>query len=148
MVFLVYFSFSLSLFTRCKTTAHKARTQTSKRKTRTHTKKSKAQWPPPTLRSCKLNLCSSCFLFCWTLAVSACRLYRSLAASSLASCSCRSLSFTLSNCHGPRFLGIGVTGSAKGKKWKNTGSAGEGERRRRGGQKGRFSKMWGGGEVL
>ena len=104
--------------------------------------------PPPTFRSCKRNLCSSCFMICWTLAVSACRLYRSLAASSLATCSCRSLCFTLSNCQGPRFLGIGVTGSAKGKKWKNAGAAGEGIWRRRDGQKGRFSKMCGGGEVL
>ncbi len=146
MVSSVYSSFPF--FKRWKTKAHKTRTSTNKRKSRTDTNKITTQWQPPKFLSCKLNAWTSRFVFLRTCPLSSCCAYRSLAASSLATCSCRSLRFTLSNCQGPGLAGIGVTGSRKGKKWKNAGNAGEGEGKTRDGQKGRFRKKWGWGGVV
>ncbi len=146
MVSSVYSSFPF--FTRWKTMAHKTRTSTNKRKTRTGTNKITTQWQPPKFLSCKLNAWSFWFVFLRTCPLSSSCAYRSLAASSLSTCSCRSLRFTLSNCQGPRLAGIDVTGSQKGKKWKNAGNAGKGGGKTRDGQKGRFWKKWDGGGVV
>ncbi len=143
MVTSVYSAFPF--FKRWKITAHKTRTISNKRNTRKHANTTTAQLQPPKFLSCKVNLCSSRFVFLRTLTLSSWSLYRSLAASSIAIYSCRSLRFTLSNCQGPGLAGIRVTGSGKGTKWKNGGNAGEGGGIGRDGQKGRIRKVWGGG---
>jgi hypothetical protein len=79
--------------------------------------------------------------FSLTFPASTSCLYRKLAASSLATCSRRSLCLTLSSCQGPGLAGIRGKGSGRGQKFGNAGDASEEEERERDGQKEEFKKV-------